>query len=674
MARATLEMFLKLTGADKTSRGLDKVSNSSKKLDSNVKNSSKSNAQFAAGMSGFGKAAIVGASIAAGKALINFAADALEAAVSAEEAGAAFGTTYGDAAQKAGQFTEQFANKAGLTNSELQQLLSTLGAVAQGIGFTQSESADLGIELTKIAADVASFSNISAGAEPVLKAFQSALTGEREALKTYGIAISEAEVQTKAFQMTGKANAESLTRQEKAYATLALIQEKAAVQIGDLDRTSESFANQQRAVSAEVRQLKEDIGAELIPAAAEMLPIFREFVEDIAPPLINAFKETAYFIADVGLAIDYVATKVEAFGNKFPKTNEALEKFFGFLTKQSGLYKIIDIIGDTADKQRELEDETNKTAETIAVYKQYSDGVTKSMQKNKNLVNLSIPTYKKFGTTIKKDVLPFAEKLAGVLGLSAAQIENLTDLQKDRDDAQTDLNRALEEEGLITAQEALRKKELQQQIAELTFFQGQGKNVTEELAVAQEELRLIELALTRESDQLVEARKRAVEAQQDLDEATGKGTSAIETQIEAANNLQGVMDFFNTENFRDELILAADTLNFNWKEALDGALNEYLKFRQQVTGKSITTEVDEFLKALDEQGLLPGGFTPSTMADPVETPADTVGDNSNVKSGNNGGGEQTVIIPVYIGDEKVDEVIAKSTNRQSAQGKTLSIK
>ena len=55
MARATLEMFLKLTGANKTSRGLDKVSNSSKKLDTDVKNSSKSNAQFAAGMSGLTK-------------------------------------------------------------------------------------------------------------------------------------------------------------------------------------------------------------------------------------------------------------------------------------------------------------------------------------------------------------------------------------------------------------------------------------------------------------------------------------------------------------------------------------------------------------------------------------------------------------------------------------------
>ena len=222
MARATLEMFLKLSGANKTSQGLDKVSKSTKDLDSNIKNSTKKNAEFAAGMSGLAKGAIVGASVLAAKSLIDFSKSALNAAVDAEEAGAAFDTTFGTAAQRATQFLEEFANKAGLTVGEAQQLQSVL----QGIGFTQEASADLSIELTKIAADVASFSNISAGAEPVLQAFRSALVGEREALKTYGIAITEADVQTKAFEQTGKDSADSLNRQEKALATLALIQEK----------------------------------------------------------------------------------------------------------------------------------------------------------------------------------------------------------------------------------------------------------------------------------------------------------------------------------------------------------------------------------------------------------------------------------------------------------------
>ena len=72
MARATLEMFLKLTGANKTSQGLDKVSKSTKELDKDVKNSAKNNEQFAAGMSGLGATAIVGAAGLAAKSLLDF--------------------------------------------------------------------------------------------------------------------------------------------------------------------------------------------------------------------------------------------------------------------------------------------------------------------------------------------------------------------------------------------------------------------------------------------------------------------------------------------------------------------------------------------------------------------------------------------------------------------------
>ena len=194
MARATLEMFLKLTGANKTSQGLDKVSKQTKKLDKSVKKSSKENAKFAAGMSGLGSTAIVGAAALAGKSLLDFSLSAIQAASAAQEAAGAFGTTFGGAAEKLNSQLKENANLFGLTTAEAQQLISVFGSVAQGIGFTQEESADLSSELFDLAGDIASFNNITAGAAPVLQAFRSALVGEREALKTYGIAITEAEV------------------------------------------------------------------------------------------------------------------------------------------------------------------------------------------------------------------------------------------------------------------------------------------------------------------------------------------------------------------------------------------------------------------------------------------------------------------------------------------------
>lgn len=270
MARATLEMFLKLSGADKTSRGLDKVSKSSKKLDTDVNNTSKSNAQFAAGMSGLGKAAVAGASIFAARALADFARDSVMAASSAQEAAAAFGTTFGGAAADLTEQLQRNAQLFGLTTSEAQQLIGVFGAVAQGMGFTQNEASDLSSRLFGLSGDIASFNNIAAGAEPVLRAFQSAIVGEREALKTYGIAISEAEVQTKAFEMTGKKSADALTRQEKALATTELLFQKASVQIGNAEREADGFAAQMLQTRAATAELKEQVGAELLPAAAEL--------------------------------------------------------------------------------------------------------------------------------------------------------------------------------------------------------------------------------------------------------------------------------------------------------------------------------------------------------------------------------------------------------------------
>jgi len=695
MARTTLEMFIKIVGANKVAKALDNVSDELKDLKRQTDKSEKSNKQFAKGMSGLGKTAIAGGAIFAAKSLADFSLSAIQAASSAQEAAGAFGTTFGGAAEKLNEQLAKNANLFGLTNAEAQQLTGTFGAVAQGIGFTQDESADLSARIFELSGDIASFNNITAGAEPVLQAFRSAIVGERESLKTYGIAIGEAEVQTKAFEMTGKTSTDQLTRQDKALATVELAFQQAGVQIGNAKREEAGFAAQSLIARSATKELTEQLGEQLLPAAGEVLGVFNEIRSKATPALIDTFEDLNLQI--LGLVEGFDRLRGLFRPDDYEEINKQLKEQFNLLP--NGIFGIKGL-GRERLKQIEIEQKaievSDRTNDTIfRQQKQYSE-VNDEIKSYRLNTSILIPLNKKFGKSIDKDVLPFAEKLAGVLGISAQQIKDLTDLQKDRDDAQTDLNRALEGEGLITAQEALRKKELQQQIAELTFFQRQGKDVTEELAVAQEELKLVELALQRESDQLVEARKRAAEAQQDLDEATGKGTSAIETQIEAANNLQGIMDFFNTENFRDELLKAADTLNFNWKEALDGALNEYLKFRQQVTGKSITTEVDEFLKGLDEQNLLVGGFDPSSLAGQskidfqqavdegiakgfinlgdtvgsgVDTDAALLGDNSNVKSGNNGGGDTNLNLTFELDGDALQQYNIKLQQ----QGKTFQI-
>ena len=54
---------------------------------------------------------------------------------------------------------------------------------------------------------------------------------------------------------------------EKAEATLQLIREQSADAIGDLDRTSDGFANTQRRLKAELRETATEMGG-LMPTVA----------------------------------------------------------------------------------------------------------------------------------------------------------------------------------------------------------------------------------------------------------------------------------------------------------------------------------------------------------------------------------------------------------------------
>jgi hypothetical protein len=508
MASATLEMFIKLVGANKVARSFNTISNELKEFRDQTDKAEKKNKKFASSLSGLQKTAIAGSALIATKTLFDFSKGAVEAAVSADEAASAFGTTFGSAAERATRFLEDFANKAGLTVAEAQQLQATLGAVAQGIGFTQEASADLSIELTKIAADVASFSNISAGAEPVLNAFRSALVGEREALKTYGIAITEAEVQTEAFIQTGKENADMLTRQEKALATLALIQQKAAVQIGDLDRTQASFANQSRLVNAELRELREEIGRELIPALEVLLPKFRELIQNVTPSLIEGFASLGDAVIRFVLALD--------------RLND-LDK---------GIIYLINNFSDLAEEQRFLNEISDRSIDQANLFRVQQAALGREVIKVRTQLANQTTQLDKYTTKLTKGTLPAIEKYLKFMALLNDDNDELIDLNDELAMAQDNLTEAQRREALSTAEEALQKKELQKEIAELLFFQKQGVDVSEELAVAQEKLKLVEFELTRESEELRDAKKELNDIETLLEVSVAKTTSKLEDQLD----------------------------------------------------------------------------------------------------------------------------------------------
>ena len=354
--------------------------------------------KFAKGITRVGSAAATGFAVV-GAAATAAGVQAVQVASDANEAAAAFDETFGVAAKSAGEFVEGFANKAGLADFELKQLLATSGAVLQGINFTAEGSADLSQKLATLAGDVASFSNVQGGAEPVLQAFTKALLGERESLKTFGIAILEADVQQQAFIMTGKTSAKELTKQEKALATYELLLQKTKVQQGDLNRTQESFANVSRKVSAELKEVQANLGKELLPVASELLPIISELVEDLAEgfapimqelaPIIQRVVDLFQVLAPVLLPMlengfkalakvfDIVVSIVEFGVGVFNKNNDALDQGNTFLEKyglnnEQAAFSIFGVTTATKDQEAQEKAKNIALQRGIAMTEHYS--------------------------------------------------------------------------------------------------------------------------------------------------------------------------------------------------------------------------------------------------------------------------------------------------------------
>jgi len=213
-----------------------------------------------------------------------------------------FDTVFGpEGAKTVSEFLDTFAGSVGLTVSEGQALVAITAQIAQGMGMAQAKSAGFAMDVAKLAGDMGSFNDLPT--EEVIRAINSALTGEREALKRMAIDIKEAEVQKLAFAQTSKEVAANLTQEEKALATLTLIQRKAGVAVGDVARTYDSLANRAKRIKAIFGELKNTIAKALTPAFEHILGVIEADALEHFGSLMETIKDNTAAISQFGIAI-----------------------------------------------------------------------------------------------------------------------------------------------------------------------------------------------------------------------------------------------------------------------------------------------------------------------------------------------------------------------------------
>jgi hypothetical protein len=208
------------------------------------------------------------------------------------------------------------ANAFGLSRNEALAAAASFGDMFLQLGLGQKPATNMSMRMVKLAADLASFNNVSGGAAEVSDMLSSAFRGEFDSLQRLVPNINAARVEQEALRETHKKSAKDLTAADKALATYNIVIRDSARANDDFARTSNDLANMQRKQQAGWENLKAVIGRGFLPA---QLAVTRVITEKLLPA---GAALAAEFGPRVGKAVTAAA---EAFARSVPPATELAE-------------------------------------------------------------------------------------------------------------------------------------------------------------------------------------------------------------------------------------------------------------------------------------------------------------------------------------------------------------
>ena len=237
----------------------------------------------------------------AGMAAINLASDVAEMQSKSK-------VVFGEFRDQVVADLTEFGDAVGRSSHELEEMASSIQDTFVPMGFARGEAAKLSVQLSKLAVDVASFNNASD--TETMRAFQSALVGNHETVRRFGIVITEAELKQELLRMGIKKTSKDVTAAEKVQARLNLIIAGTTDAQGDAIRTSDSFANRMKKLQAEFETLTVKLGERLLPAANRFLTFLIDATEGL-----EAFLRAFNLIDDARTLVEQLADAQEKLAN-----------------------------------------------------------------------------------------------------------------------------------------------------------------------------------------------------------------------------------------------------------------------------------------------------------------------------------------------------------------------
>lgn len=172
--------------------------------------------------------------------------------------------TFGNMKKTMEDFAKVSLSQYGMSALTAKDIASRYQAMGVAMGFSQKKMSGMSIELTKLAADMASFYNVEQ--KDVAKSLEAVFTGQTMPLRKYGIDLTQATLKQWALNNGLNANIKSMNAAEKMWLRYQYVMANSQQVMGDFARTSDSWHNQLVLLSGAFQSLGSIVGGSLINA------------------------------------------------------------------------------------------------------------------------------------------------------------------------------------------------------------------------------------------------------------------------------------------------------------------------------------------------------------------------------------------------------------------------
>ena len=193
----------------------------------------------------------------------------LKVASDIEESESKFNAVFKSESDAAREFANVLAGEVNRSAYAVREAMSRFQDTFVPLGFTREKAAELSEQLVTLGIDVASFNN---ELEPeTMASFQSALIGNHETVRKFGIIITEVTLNQELMRMGIEGGTRKATEQQKVLARLNIIMSGTTDAQGDAARTAGGLENQFKGLTANAQDVANALGKSLMPAATAVI-------------------------------------------------------------------------------------------------------------------------------------------------------------------------------------------------------------------------------------------------------------------------------------------------------------------------------------------------------------------------------------------------------------------